>query len=139
MIVLDTNVVSETLRPSPDPGVLAWLDAQDPQTLFITSIGLAELLSGVERLPKGRRRTQLASAIEERMLPLFADRILGFDEPAAKAFAAIEARLLASGRPAGFADTAIAAIAQVHGCIIATRNVKHFTGTGAKLLNPWDA
>lgn len=139
MIVLDTNVVSEPLRPRPDPAVLAWLDAQAHETLFITSVTLAELLSGVEALPAGRRRRELHDALSSQVFPLFAGRTLAFDEEAAGVFAGLNTRAVAAGNRIGFADAAIAAIAQSRGFTLATRNVKDFRGTGVRLLNPWEA
>jgi toxin FitB len=139
LIVLDTNVVSEPLRPRPDEGVLAWLDAQAPETLFITSVSVAELLSGVAALPAGRRKRDLDQALHSQVLPLFAGRVLAFDEDAAAAFAGVHARALAAGNRMGFADAAIAAMVHTHAFTLATRNVKDFRGTGVKVVNPWDA
>ncbi|MBC5765742.1 type II toxin-antitoxin system VapC family toxin [Ramlibacter albus] len=139
MIVLDTNVVSEPLRPQPDEGVLEWLDAQAAETLYITSITLAELLSGVQALPAGRRRRQLHEAIESQVLPLFGGRVLPFDGAAAAAFATVNSSATAVGNRIGFADGAIASIAASRRFALATRNVKDFRGTGVQLLNPWDA
>lgn len=139
MIVLDTNVVSEPLRPQPEPAVLEWLDAQEPGTLYLTAVNLAELLAGIDALPAGRRRKNLQKAVDGQILPLFAGRILAFDEPAARAFARLNASAQAAGRPIGFADAAIAAITEANGCILATRNVRDFHGTGIPTINPWDA
>lgn len=137
MILLDTNVVSEPLKPRPDPAVLAWLDAQAPQTLWLGSIVLAELLAGVAALPAGRRRTALAEAVERQVLPLFEGRVLPFDAAAARAFAAVQAGATAAGNPISFADAAMAAIAAAQGFALATRNVRDFKGTGVSLIDPW--
>ncbi len=137
MIILDTNVVSEPLRPEPEPAVLAWLDAQAPATLYLTSITLAELLAGVAALPAGRRRNKLGQALTEQVLPLFEGRVLAFDMPAARAFAQVHAGAQAAGNPIGFADAAIAAIARAHGYALATRNVRDFNGTGVEVIDPW--
>lgn len=137
MIVLDTNVLSEPLKPAPDPAVLAWLDAQAPETIYLTSVNLVELLAGIDILPTGRRRSDLRQALEERVLPLFDGRILAFDAAAAATFARITAQARAGGRTIGFADTAIAAIASTHGFMVATRNLRDFDGTGVGLVNPW--
>jgi predicted nucleic acid-binding protein len=137
MIILDTNVVSEPLRPAPDPAVLAWLDRQAPESLYLTTINLAELLAGIELLPAGKRRTDLKLALLGRMLPLFDQRLLSFDSSAAEAFAQINALAQAAGSPVSFADGAIAAIAAARGFMIATRNVRDFNGTGVKIVNPW--
>lgn len=139
MIVLDTNVVSEPLKPKPDAAVLNWLDAQDPQTLYITTVNLAELLAGIELLPAGRKRTALKSALDNQILPLFEGRILQFDAKAAAVFAQINAKVQSEGVSISFADCAIAAIAQVNGFSIATRNLRDFKNTGTTLFNPWDA
>jgi hypothetical protein len=137
VIILDTNVVSEPLRPAPEPAVLAWLDAQAPATLCMTSITLAELLAGVAALPAGRRRNKLGQALTEQVLPLFEGRVLAFDMPAAHAFAQVQAGAQAAGNPIGFADAAIAAIAGAHGYAVATRNVRDFKGTGVDVIDPW--
>ena len=137
MIILDTNVVSEPLRPAPDPAVLAWLDRQAPESLYLTTINLAELLAGIELLPAGKRRTDLKLALRGRMLPLFDQRLLSFDSSAAEAFAQLNALAQAAGSPVSFADGAIAAIAAARGFMIATRNVRDFSGTGVKIVNPW--
>ncbi len=137
MIVLDTNVVSEPLRARPDAAVVQWLDAQDPRTLYLTAINVAELLAGVELLPAGRRKRTLKATLDERVFPLFAGRVLPFDEKAAFAFASLNAKAVASGNRVGFSDAGIAAIAQANGFLLATRNVKDFRGTGIGLVNPW--
>lgn len=137
MIILDTNVVSEPLRAEPEPAVLAWLDAQAPATLCLTSITLAELLAGVAALPAGRRRNKLAQALTEQVLPLFEGRVLAFDVQAAHAYARVQAGAQAAGNPISFADGAIAAIAAAHGFAVATRNVRDFNGTGVEVVDPW--
>ena len=137
MIILDTNVVSEPLKPAPEPKVLAWLDNQVAETLYLTSVNLAELLAGIETLPVGRRRTDLHRALTEQMMPLFERRILPFDKKAAEAFARINASTRALGNPISFADGMIAAIASVHGFILATRNENDFKAAGIGLINPW--
>lgn len=137
MIILDTKVVSEPLNPSPEPAVLAWLDRQAPETLYFTTVNLAELLAGIEALPQGRRRTELYRALTTQIMPLFKGRILAFDEKAAEAFALINAGAKAAGNPISFADGAIAAIASAHGFLLATRNVRDFRGIGVEVINPW--
>ncbi len=137
MIVLDTNVVSEPLKPQPEPTVLDWLNEQAPETLYLSTISVAELLAGIETLPAGRRRTKLSKALADQMMPLFEGRVLGFDMKAAEAFARINAGAKAAGNPISFADGAIAAIAASRGFIVATRNERDFRGTGVAVLNPW--
>ena len=137
MIVLDTNVVSEPLKPVPDPLVLHWLNAQEPQTLYTTTVNLAELFAGVEALPAGRRKDALAQALSSQVLALFGGRILSFDANAAKAFAKTNASAQGQGNPMGFADCAIAAIARANGFALATRNLHDFKGAGVSLIDPW--
>ena len=137
MIILDTNVVSEPLKAEPEPSVLAWLDAQAPTTLYMTSITLAELLAGVAALPAGRRRNKLRQALTDQVMPLFEGRVLAFDAQAAHAYAQVHAGAQAAGNPISFADGAIAAIAAAHGFAVATRNVRDFKGTGVEVVDPW--
>ena len=138
MIILDTNVLSEPLKPMPASAVLDWLDRQVPQTLYLTTVNLAELLAGIEVLPEGRRRTELQHALITKVIPLFEGRILSFDQAAAQAFARINASPQVVGNPISFTDGAIAAIASAQGFILATRNVRDFRGCGIELINPWD-
>ena len=137
MIVLDTNVVSEPLKPEPNAAVLDWLNAQEPQTLYLTTVNLAELLAGVEVLPAGRRRDALAQALSTQVLALFGGRMLSFDAKAADAFAKVNASAQAQGNVMGFADCAIGAIARANGFALATRNVRDFKGAGVSLIDPW--
>jgi toxin FitB len=138
MIILDTNVVSEPLKLKPEAAVIHWLNAQEPQTLYLTTINLAELLSGVDIMPAGRKRAALKTALEDNILPLFEGRIMQFDNKAAKAFAKINAKVQSAGGTISFADCAIAAIAQANGFALATRNVRDFNKTGVEIVNPWD-
>ena len=137
MIILDTNIVSEPLKPKPDAVVLEWLDRQTPATLYLTTINLAELWSGIETLPVGKRRAQLQHAMTTQILSLFEGRVLAFDHHAAEAFGRIHASAQAAGNPIDFADCAIAAIASTQRFILATRNARDFKGTGVALLDPW--
>ena len=138
MIVLDTNVVSEPLKQAPNPAVVDWLNAQVPETLYLTTVNLAELLAGIELLPTGKRKTALKKALDAQILPLFEGRILVFDVKAAAMFAQINAKAQAAGSPLGFADGAIAAMALANGFNVATRNVADFADTGVKIINPWE-
>ena len=138
MIVLDTNVVSEPLKLAPAPAVLRWLDAQEPQTLYVTSVVWAELMAGVAALPQGKRRTALAKALTEQVLDLFGSRMLPFDTRAADAFAKNHASAQAQGNPIGFADCAIASIASAQGFALATRNTRDFKGVDVVLMDPWE-
>jgi toxin FitB len=137
LIILDTNVVSEPLKPDSDATVLHWLDRQSPATLYLTTISQAELLAGVLALPAGKRRTELQRVINNELVSLFADRILLFGERSAEAYAHVVTSANAAGNPIDFADAAIGAIAIEHNFILATRNVRDFKGTAVKLLNPW--
>jgi toxin FitB len=139
LIILDTNVVSEPLRSKPDANVLNWLDQQDIQTLYLTTITLAELSHGVAALPDGRRRKQLEAALEERILPLFADRLLAFDSAAAKAYPSIRLRADSTGRAIGTADCYIASIAAANDYTVATRDLAPFEAAGVAVVNPWAA
>lgn len=137
MIILDTNVVSEPLRPAPDARVLGWLDRQAPEALFLTTIALAELWAGIEALPAGKRRARLHHSITEQIGALFRGRILPFDVDAARAFGQVYAGARTAGNSIEFADCAIASIASARGFAVATRNTRDFRGTGIELLNPW--
>ena len=139
MIVLDTNVLSELLRPTPTPQVEHWLAAQDGANLDFTTIGEAELLYGVALLPAGRRRTALRAAVEGILDDVLRDRILAFDRAAARAYAAIASERRAAGRPISQFDGQIAAIARAHGASVATRNLRDFEGCGVTVLDPWKA
>ncbi|TNC66395.1 type II toxin-antitoxin system VapC family toxin [Rubellimicrobium roseum] len=138
MIVLDTNVVSEPMRPVPDERVLRWLSAQDASTLFLTAVTEAELRTGLALLPAGRRREALTTALEAVLAQDFAGRVLPFEGgAAARAYAAIQAERREAGRPISMADAMIAAIARSQGLQVATRNTGDFEGTGVEVVNPW--
>ena len=137
MIILDTNVVSELLRPAPSPAVEAWLAAQDGATVFFTAIGEAELRLGVAILPAGRRRTSLAEAIDAMLEEDFRGRILPFDTAAAQAYAAIAATRRAAGRPISQFDCQIAAIARNKQAVVATRNTVDYEDCGIEVIDPW--
>lgn len=137
MIVLDTNVISEMLRPAPDARVSAWLAAQHGPEVYLTAICEAELKYGVAVLPEGRRRDALTNAVEAILAQEFAGRILAFDSAAAAAYAQIAAARRASGRPVSQFDAQIAAIARTHRAMLATRNTADFEGCGVELVDPW--
>ena len=137
MIVLDTNVLSEVLSPTPSEAVMAWLGAQDRLAIFVTAITQAELLYGIEILSAGKRRILLSTAVKRIFTDEFAGRILAFDEQAADVYAGIVARRAAMGRPISQFDAMIAAIAGSSGGAIATRNVRDFEHCGIEVLNPW--
>jgi toxin FitB len=135
MIVLDTNVVSEATQMHPSPAVRAWLRRHPPKDLFITAITKAEMLAGLQIMAQGRRRETLTAQISGLLEEEFADRILPFDSAAAKEFASMARTIKA--KPVMEPDRQIAAIALAHDAAVATRNIKHFTGCGLKLINPW--
>jgi predicted nucleic acid-binding protein len=137
VIVLDTNVVSELMKPSPSPAVLAWMSDQTLDDLFTTTITMAEVLFRIELLAKGKRRDQLLHEAEAMFAEDFAGRILSFDEQAARVFALIAAARRIHGRPIGASDAQIAAISRTHGAALATRNTHDFEGCGVRLINPW--
>ena len=139
MILLDTNVVSEPLRPAPDHRVVAWIDAQPLETLFLSAITVAELRAGVALLPTGKRRAGLQQSLETRVLPLFAGRVLPFDLGCTQAYAELMARARASGLGIASADGYIAAIAAANGLAVATRDTAPFEAAGAVVINPWQA
>lgn len=137
MIILDTNVVSEPLRPRADPAVQAWLDAQAAETLYLTATNVAELLVGVEMLADGRRKRGLGSALESLIDGLFGSRVLPFDHGAARVYAKIVDRARRGGHSISVADGQIAAIAALHGFAVATRDVAPFAAAGLPVINPW--
>ena len=137
MIVLDTNVISELLRPQPASQVENWFSGQEGAQLYFTTVGEAELRLGVALLPAGKRRSALSRAIEDILNEDFFDRILSFDRAAASAYAAIASDRRAVGRPISQFDCQIAAIARVNQAAIATRNTEDFSGCGITLINPW--
>ena len=138
MILLDTNVVSEPLKPAGDVGVLNWLDAQTIETLYLSAISLAELRFGIAALAPGKRRDALNASLEQRILPLFAGRILPFDAAASEAYAALRALARAQGKAIAPADGYIAATAAVHGLTVATRDTGPFEAAGLPVINPWN-
>lgn len=137
MIVLDTNVLSELIRPSPAPSVLQWVASRAATTLFTTTITQAEILYGLELLPEGRRREALTVAIDAIFQEDLRDRVLPFDSPAAEAYAAIVAGRRRGGRPISQLDAQIAAIARSREATVATRNVLDFHGCGVEVVDPF--
>jgi predicted nucleic acid-binding protein len=137
VIVLDTNVLSEALRPAPSDVVLRWLAARERSSVFTTTITQAELLYGVEALPLGKRRMRLLAGLEKILIEEFEDRILPFDEEAARHFAKIAASRDAAGQPISQFDAMIAAIARSHHAAVATRNTADFDRCGIQVIDPW--
>ena len=138
MILLDTNVISEPLKPGGEPNVLAWIDAQTVETLYLSTITLAELRFGIAVMPDGKRKSVLQRRLEEEVVPIFEGRILSFDVDASKAYAVIRARARAAGKAIGTADAYIAAVAVAHGFAVATRDTSPFEAAGCEFINPWE-
>jgi toxin FitB len=138
MIVLDTNVISEALRPSPEERVLRWLARQDREDVFTTAITQAEILYGVELLPAGKRRTRLLSAVDRLFVEEFSGRILPFDVPSAVVYPKVVAGREAIGRPISQFDAIIASVCRSRHAAIATRNISDFEDCGVAIINPWD-
>ncbi|MEO6984032.1 MAG: type II toxin-antitoxin system VapC family toxin [Paralcaligenes sp.] len=137
MIVLDTNVVSEAMKPSSNPAVLAWLNEQVAETLYLSSVTLAELLYGISSLPKGRRKEVLAGTLDG-LLALFGGRILSFDADAARCYAQLAIKARAAGKGFPTPDGYIAAIAVANEFIVATRDTSPFEAAGVPVINPWE-
>lgn len=137
MIIVDTNVVAEVMRPSPSPTVVTWLNKQPAMALFLSAITLGEIHYGLRILPRGRRREMLLQAFERIVSSAFADRILAFGERAATHYGEVMARRREIGRPMSVPDGQIAALARLHGFAVATRNVRDFLDCGIEVLNPF--
>jgi predicted nucleic acid-binding protein len=137
MIILDTNVLSELMRPAPARKVAEWVAAQPATSLFTTSVTQAEIMLGLMLLPPGRRRRELETAATAMFADDLGGRILAFDTDAARPYAQIASDRRRAGRPISHFDAQIAAIARTTGASLATRNVDDFDGCGLKLLNPW--
>ena len=139
MIILDTNVLSALMRSEPDTAVVNWLDGQVAETIWITSITLFEARYGLALLPEGARRQQLTARFDDLLLSDFENRVLLFDQPAARQAADLAARRKRVGRPVDMRDTFIAGIALARKAQIATRNTRHFDDLPGMVINPWDA
>ncbi|HET9898445.1 MAG TPA: type II toxin-antitoxin system VapC family toxin [Streptosporangiaceae bacterium] len=137
MIVVDTNVVSELMRPSPSGRVRDWIQSQPGRDLYTSAVTVAEVLYGIERLPQGRRQAELRSVATE-LFDGFADQVLTFDAAAAVQYSLIVSRRDRSGLPIDGFDAQIAAICLASGAALATRNVADFRETGIDVINPWD-
>lgn len=137
MIVLDTNVVSEAMKPEPAAAVRAWLNDQAAETLFLSSVTLAELLFGIRALPEGKRKNMLVRTLDG-LLELFQGRILAFDTDAARHYADLAVMAKNSGRGFPTPDGYIAAIAAARGYIVASRDTTPYESGGVKVINPWE-
>lgn len=136
MIVVDTNVISELMRPSPAPVVVEWVREQSQRELYTTSVTLAEVRYGIERMDEGRRKDLFTSMAEE-IFAAFGEYVLPFDRAAAIQYATIVSARDRAGSPIDGFDAQIAAICSTHKATLATRNVKDFRGTGVEIIDPW--
>ena len=137
MILVDTNVISEPLRRAPESRVIAWIDAQAIETLYLAAITVAELRFGVASLPTGKRQDRLRQSLERQVLPLFAGRVLPFDMAASLSYAESMAKARAAGLAIGVADGYIAATAAANGMMVATRDTSPFEAADVPTVNPW--
>ena len=138
MILVDTNVLSELMKPEPNEGIIEWMDSVEHHELGITSVTVAEILYGIAALSEGKRKQRLLEAARAMVDEDFDGRIFAFDEQAAVEYADIVIRREKSGRPISMPDAQIAAICRAGNCELATRNTKVFEGTGIELINPFD-
>ncbi len=136
MIVVDTNVTSELMKPSPSPAVVGWVRGRDAAELFTTAITLAEIGYGIERLPQGHRKTLLKAAADE-LFAAFSSQVLPFDASAASEYPSIVRRCEQAGAPIDGFDAQIASICRTHRATLATRNIKDFRHTGIDVIDPW--
>lgn len=138
MIILDTNVISEAMKPSPNPAVRAWLNEQSAETLYLSSVTLAELLFGIAALPAGKRKDMLTLTLNG-LMALFEERVLPFDTNAARCYAELAVSAKTAGRGFPTADGYIAAIAAANGYMVATRDTGPFKAVDITVINPWES
>ncbi|MFC0155377.1 PIN domain-containing protein [Xanthomonas dyei] len=138
MILIDTNVISELWRPQPNLKVIAWIDAQAVETLFLSVVAVAELRFGIAVMPKGRKRSTLHARLESDVLPLFNGRLLAFDLDASHAFATLASKARTVGLTLGRAGAYIAATAAAQGLAVATRDTAPFAAMRLDVINPWN-
>ena len=139
MMLLDTNILSEMMRPRPDTGVILWLNQQDSQELFISSISIAEISYGLYVSPHGKRGQQLQIRFEQFVSQAFQFRLLDFDERVANIYGNVMGEAKLTGHPMSISDGQIVAIAQTNGFAVVTRNIKDFKYSGVMLINPFEA
>jgi hypothetical protein len=137
MILLDTNIVSAVMARVPAQSVIDWLNRQEATTLFLSTVTIAEIGYGLRVLPDGKRRRSLEERFEKFVVEGFAERILNFDERAARLYPEVMGRRRAVGRPLGILDGQIASIARANGHALATRNIRDFEECGLELINPF--
>lgn len=138
MIILDTNVLSALMRKVPETQVIRWLDRQPAESVWITAITVFEARMGLALLPGGRRRKTLETTLDTLLTEDLENRILAFDDAAAREAAALAAKRQRAGRPVDLRDTQIAGIALARRAVLATRNVRHFADLGKRVINPWE-
>lgn len=138
MIILDTNVVSEAMKPAPHPAVRTWLNDQAAETLYLSSVTLAELLFGIRALPAGKRKDMLAQTLDG-LMSLFRDRVLPFDTDAARHYAELAVTAKGAGRGFPTPDGYIAAIAASRRLIVASRDTAPYDAAGVTVINPWES
>jgi predicted nucleic acid-binding protein len=138
MIVLDINVISELWKVEPNSNVLTWIDAQMVETLYLSTITIAELRFGLAIMPDGKRRTIYQDRLEREVLPVFTGRVLSFDLDASQAYAQLMARAKEAGKAIGKAAGYIAATAAARGLMVATRDTSPFEAAGLNVINPWN-
>jgi predicted nucleic acid-binding protein len=139
MILIDTKVISELWKAEPNPDVLAWMDAQAVETLYLSAVTVAELRFGVAAMPEGKRRSIYQERLEKEVLPAFKDRVLPFDLAASRAYADLMVGARLTGKAIGKADGYIAASASAYGLMVATRDISPFEAAGLKFVNPWES
>ena len=138
MIIVDTNIISEVMKPVPTPRVIKWLNAQNSELLYVTTISIAEIRFGLHVLPSGKRRTKLTNLFEEYVNEVFGPRILAFTKTDTVSFAKVMGKSRKVGHGMSFADGLIAAIAKSNKAGVATRNAKDFMHCGIEIINPFD-
>lgn len=136
MIILDTNVVSEMMKPEPHPTVWAWLNGQTAETLYLSSVTLAEILFGIAALPAGKRKDRLAQVLDG-LMALFRDRVLPFDAEAARRYAELALKARNNGKGLPLADGYIAAIASSREFVVASRDTRPYEAAGILFIDPW--
>jgi toxin FitB len=139
VIVLDTNVVSELIKPAPAPPVITWVDEREPAELVITAITAAELRAGVAILPRGHRSNQVGQRMDALLTFTFAGSVLPFDIDTAGHYAEVVAARRRAGKPIAALDAQIAGLCRRHRATLATRNIRDFDATGVELVDPWTA
>ena len=137
MIILDTNVLSAFMRPTPDRPVIEWLDRQPSESVWTSSVTIFEMVLGIEITPEGRRRAFLQTALDHLLVEIIEGRILPFDTTAAQAAAVLSATRRRDGRPQELRDSMIAGIAIARRATLATRNTRHFADLAISVVNPW--